>query len=90
MEIGSVLRIADIVRVVGGLGTAARIGIDGPGASGKSTLATGLAESLPQAVLVAGDDFYQPESDAGRSDAESGGLFDLPRLASSYWRSWPM
>lgn len=82
MEIGSVLGIADIARVADGLGAAARIGIDGPGASGKSTFAIGLAEALPRAVLVEGDDFYRPESDAGRSETEVGGLFDLSRLAS--------
>lgn len=68
--------------MAGGLGAAARIGIDGPGASGKSTLAAGLTEALPRAVLVEGDDFYRPESDAGRSETEVGGPFDLPRLAS--------
>ncbi len=82
MEIGSALGIADIARVAEGLGAAARIGIDGPGASGKSTLAAGLAETLPRAVLVEGDDFYRPESDAGRSGSAVGGLFDLPRLVS--------
>ena len=82
MEIGSVLGIAEIARVAVGLGAAPRIGIDGPGASGKSTLAVGLAEALPKAVLVEGDDFYRPESDAGLSGSEAGGLFDLSRLAS--------
>ncbi len=82
MEIGSVLGIAEIARVAGDLGAVARIGIDGPGASGKSTLAVRLAEALPKAVLVEGDDFYRPESDAGRSGSEAGGLFDLSRLVS--------
>ena len=82
MEIGTVLGIGDIARVAVGLGAAPRIGIDGPGASGKSTLAAGLAEALPQAVLVEGDDFYRPESDAGRSGSAAGGPFDLPRLVS--------
>ena len=82
IEIGSALSVADIARVAGGLGTAARIGIDGPGASGKSTLASGLAEILPRAVLVAGDDFYRPEADSGCSETETASLFDLPRLAS--------
>jgi len=76
------LSITDIARIVIGLGTAVRIGIDGPGASGKSTLATGLAAALPNAVLVEGDDFYRPESDSSRSEIEIAGLFDLPRLAS--------
>lgn len=82
MEIGSVLGIADIAQIATGMGVVGRIGIDGPGASGKSTLAVGLAEALPRAVLIEGDDFYRPESDAGRSDTEVGGLLDLPRLAS--------
>ena len=82
MEIGSVLDVADVARVATGYGAAARIGIDGPGASGKSTLAAGLAEALPRAVLVNGDDFYRPEADEGWSGSVAGGLFDLPRLAS--------
>ncbi|WP_419847866.1 uridine kinase family protein [Candidatus Poriferisocius sp.] len=82
IEIGSVLGIADIARVADGLGAAVRVGIDGPGASGKSTLAAGLAEALPRAVLVNGDDFYRPEADEGWSGSVAGGLFDLPRLAS--------
>lgn len=76
------MRCADIVHMATGLGTAVRVGIDGPGASGKSTLATGLAAVLPEAVLVAVDDFYRPESDSKRSAFEAAGLFDLPRLAS--------
>lgn len=76
------LRITDIARVADGLGAAPRIGIDGPGASGKSRLAAGLVEVLPEAVLVEGDDFYRPESDPKRSEVEVAGLFDLPRLAS--------
>ena len=80
--VGMSLRITDIARVADGLGAAPRIGIDGPGASGKSTLAAGLVEVLPEAVLVEGDDFYRPESDAGRSGSAAGGLFDLPRLVS--------
>ncbi|WP_420620933.1 uridine kinase family protein [Candidatus Poriferisocius sp.] len=73
---------ADIARIVAELGAAPRIGIDGPGASGKSTLAVGLAEALPKAVLVEGDDFYGPESNTKRSEVEVAGLFDLQRLAS--------
>ena len=80
--VGKSLRIADIARIVTGLGTAIRVGIDGPGASGKSTLAAGLAVALPNAVLVEGDDFYRPESDSNRSAIEIAGLFDLSRLES--------
>ncbi|MYH71985.1 MAG: uridine kinase [Acidimicrobiia bacterium] len=76
------LPITDIARIVIGLGIAVRIGIDGPGASGKSTLAAGLAVALPNAVLVEGDDFYRPESDSSRSEIEIAGLFDLSRLES--------
>lgn len=65
-----------------GLVVAARVGIDGPGASGKSTLAAGLATALPNAVLVEGDDLYRPKSDPNRSEIEIAGLFDLSRLAS--------
>lgn len=82
IEVGTVLNIADVAHIVGGLGVAARVGIDGPGASGKSTLASGLAGVLPKAILVKGDDFYRPESDSKRSAFEVAGLFDLPRLAS--------
>ena len=76
------LPITDIARIVTGIGTAVRVGIDGPGASGKSTLAAGLAAALPEAVLVEGDDFYRPESDPNRSEIEIAALFDLSRLAS--------
>ena len=65
-----------------GLGSTIRIDIDGPGASGKSTLASRLAGALPEAILVEGDDFYRPESDRRRSETEAAGLFDLSRLAS--------
>ena len=82
IEVGTVLSNADIAHIAGGLGVAARIGIDGPSASGKSTLAAGLAEVLPEASLVNGDDFYRPESDSNRSAIEIAGLFDLSRLAS--------
>ncbi len=82
IETGSVLSIADIARIASGLGVAARVGIDGPGAAGKSTLAAGLTEALPKAVLVEGDDFYRPESDSNPSEIEAAGLFDLARLAS--------
>lgn len=82
IKIGSVLNTADIARIAGGLGVAARVGIDGPGASGKSTFAAGLAEVLPEASLVNGDDFYRPELDTNRSAIEMAGLFDLSRLES--------
>ena len=76
------MRIAGIARILSELGTAIRVGIDGPGASGKSTLAAGLAAALPKSVVVAGDGFYRPKSDFNRSEVEVAGLFDLPRLGS--------
>ncbi|MDE0605497.1 MAG: (d)CMP kinase [bacterium] len=82
MEIGTVLSNGDLAHIAGALGVAAIVGIDGPSASGKSTLAAGLAKVLPEAILVEGDDFYRPESDPNRSKIEIAGLFDLPRLAS--------
>ena len=82
MEIGTVLSNADLAHIADALGVAAIVGIDGPSASGKSTLAAGLAKVLPEAILVEGDDFYRPESDSNRSKIEIAGLFDLPRLAS--------
>ncbi|MFD9406493.1 uridine kinase [Streptomyces sp. NPDC059989] len=56
------------------------IGIDGPGASGKSTLATLLATALGGAEVVHGDDFYRPSATRPDGDAEVGGQFDLERL----------
>ena len=38
------------------------IGIDGPGASGKSILADGLAKELKECAVVHFDDFYLPEA----------------------------
>ena len=38
------------------------VGIDGPGASGKSTLATGLAAASVLIDVVHMDDFHQPSS----------------------------
>jgi uridine kinase len=54
------------------------VGVDGPGASGKSTLAALLAERLPDTLVVHVDDFYRPSA-----DERPGGLgadFDLERL----------
>ncbi|MCY3911593.1 MAG: (d)CMP kinase [bacterium] len=82
IEIGTVLSNADLAHIAGALGVAAIVGIDGPSASGKSSLAAGLAKVLPEAILVEGDDFYRPESDSNRSKIEIAGLFDLLRLES--------
>lgn len=54
------------------------VGVDGPGASGKSTLAALLAERLPGAAIVHVDDFYRPSGDE-RPDG-FGADFDLERL----------
>ncbi|MGI5404840.1 uridine kinase family protein [Streptomyces sp. CA-135486] len=56
------------------------IGIDGPGASGKSTLATLLARALGGAEVVHGDDFYRPSATRPDGDVTAGGQFDLDRL----------
>jgi uridine kinase len=57
------------------------VGIDGPGASGKSTLAGLLADHLAHAVVVHADDFYLPTTIRHSREGEAGALFDLPRLA---------
>lgn len=57
------------------------VGIDGPGASGKSTLAGLLAERIDSAEVVHVDDFYLPSAIRDSRAGEVGALFDLPRLA---------
>ncbi len=57
------------------------VGIDGPGASGKSTLAEQLAAAMGGAYLVHVDDFYLPSSRRHERLGEVGPSFDLPRLA---------
>ena len=72
---------ADIVRLVAPRGSRQRIGIDGPGGSGKSRLAAELARCWPTAAaLVHGDDFGRPTTDPARSEQRIGGLFNLSRL----------
>ncbi|MGW4375887.1 uridine kinase family protein [Streptomyces albidoflavus] len=60
------------------------LGVDGPGASGKSTLAGQLARHLPEAHVVHVDDFYLPSADRPRPGAQPGAPvvpgFDLRRL----------
>ncbi|MGW9673400.1 hypothetical protein ACWGUN_09545 [Streptomyces koyangensis] len=76
------------------------LGVDGPGASGKSTLAGQLARHLPEAHVVHVDDFYLPSADRPRPGAQPGAPvvpgFDLRRLrnrssprprAGSRWRT---
>ena len=57
------------------------IGIDGPGASGKSTLASLLVNRLSKAEIVQVDDFYLPTPMRASRVGEVGARFDLPRLA---------
>lgn len=58
----------------------ALVGIDGPGGTGKSTLAALLAAFLPGAEVVHIDDFYLPSADRhARSEAVAAN-FDLARL----------
>ncbi|WP_148043353.1 uridine kinase family protein [Flexivirga caeni] len=56
------------------------VGIDGAGATGKSTLAALLAEQIPDAHVVHVDDFYLPTVRHGELEGAVGALFDLPRL----------
>jgi ABC-type uncharacterized transport system YnjBCD ATPase subunit len=56
------------------------VGIDGPGASGKSTFSSLLARQLADACVVQVDDFYLPSSERESRRGEVGALFDLPRL----------
>ncbi len=55
------------------------IGVDGPGAAGKSTFAVALARALG-AVVVQGDDFYLPSTIRPSGDFAPGAQFDLDRL----------
>lgn len=71
---------ADARRVLSTDAPRVLIGIDGPGASGKSTLATLLATALGGAEVVHGDDFYRPSATRPDGDAAAGGQFDLDRL----------
>jgi uridine kinase len=60
------------------------VGIDGRGASGKSTLARALERAADDLAVVEFDDFYLPSADrearAARGDTEIGGNFDWRRL----------
>jgi uridine kinase len=57
------------------------VGIDGPGASGKSTFARALAAAATEIVVVEFDDFYLPSAARrARQDSEIGGDFDWRRL----------
>lgn len=79
---GDQIGAADIMRLVAPAGSRVRIGIDGPGGSGKSRLAAELVRCWPtDAALVHGDDFGRPTADPARSEQRIGGLFDISRLA---------
>lgn len=56
------------------------VGVDGPGASGKSTLADLIRERIPGAVVVHVDDFFFPSNVRNSRAGQTGALFDLPRL----------
>ncbi|ESP99163.1 uridine kinase [Streptomyces sp. GBA 94-10 4N24] len=56
------------------------LGVDGPGASGKSTLAGQLARHLPESHVVHVDDFYLPSADRARAGTPVVPGFDLRRL----------
>lgn len=72
------LRIAEADRVL--------VGIDGAGATGKSTLAALLAEQIPAAHVVHVDDFYLPTARHGEREGAVGALFDLQRLRAEVLR----
>lgn len=57
------------------------VGIDGRGASGKSTLARALESAADDLDIVEFDDFYRPSAEhRARPDSEIGGNFDWRRL----------
>jgi uridine kinase len=56
------------------------IGVDGAGASGRTTLAERLASSLDGAFVVHGDDFYRPSVERPTGRFAVAGQFDLERL----------
>ncbi len=57
------------------------VGIDGRGASGKSTFARALESGADDIVVVEFDDFYRPSIERqARTNTEIGGSFDWRRL----------
>lgn len=56
------------------------VGIDGPGATGKSTLAELIRGRIKTAAVVHVDDFFLPSSIRNSRAGQLGSLFDLPRL----------
>jgi uridine kinase len=74
--------LVDRIRRAAGERPRVFVGIDGPGASGKSTFARLLSAEMPDACVVHVDDFYFPSSRRSERLGETGALFDLPRLAA--------
>ncbi|MFI2710584.1 uridine kinase [Micromonospora sp. NPDC018662] len=76
--------IAEAVRRVARAGTTTVVAVDGPGGSGKTTLAETVADLLDGSTIVHGDDFYRPmpEHERARLDPEQGyhRYFDWQRL----------
>ncbi len=80
-EIVDIVELATRVKRVAINHPRAFVGIDGPGASGKSTLAEQLVAAMGDAYLVHVDDFYLPSPRRHERLGEVGRSFDLPRLA---------
>jgi len=80
-DIADIVELATRVKRVAMGHPRAFVGIDGPGASGKSTLAEQLVPAMGDAYLVHVDDFYLPSSRRHERLGEVGPSFDLPRLA---------
>jgi hypothetical protein len=76
--------IADAARARARTDETTIIAIDGPGGSGKTTLAAKVAELLDGATVIHGDDFYRPmpEHEREQLDAQLGyqHYFDWQRL----------
>jgi uridine kinase len=82
MSESDLLKIDELAAAVTGhAGDRILVGIDGPGASGKSTLAELLSGLLGCAAVVHVDDFYLPSAVRDSRSGAAGALFDLPRLA---------
>jgi uridine kinase len=76
--------VAEAARRAAGDDGTTLIAIDGPGGSGKTTLATTVTHLLEGATIVHGDDFYRPmpEQERARLDPQQGyqRYFDWQRL----------
>lgn len=58
-----VVAVLALIESAGERATPLMVAIDGMSAAGKSTLAAGVVESLPDAELIRGDDFYRVMTD---------------------------